>query len=421
MRRSKILIFLMCVLSIVLVGCTDVNNNVNNNNNNNNNSNPILKDLTIQIDVEKESYYLGDNIIVDIDVSNKNLVNNVDLEIKTNDFDALVFENVIIPNEAGEVSIIARIEDVISNELTIKVLDNIYNTDPYTNMLYSDFYKNYEESINPKDSYYRSLHGFMSGDIELPNEAPIVPDYQPMEDGLYIRNTNAYYSNNNETYFITDGYGEIVNVIFKNAGYISLDEVASHLLAFGSTPGNYISKKSGNPSTSIWKEYLRLNNSSFSGDTSRYPYEPILPRISGCGGDLYYYEIDFGTTGTTCDPNYDIAPYNNGSKITRGAARLVYTRYDKNKNDIIDINERYVFYTYNHYNDFQEYLNYKNGFGEMFGNITGGGTLSSKTDYNPTQYVEVARKDITLEIDLKNYKTEIPVVILKKDDFIRKV
>ena len=46
-------------------------------------------------------------------------------------------------------------------------------------------------------------------------------------------------------------------------------------------------------------------------------------------------------------------------------------------------------YTYNHYNDFQEYLNYYGGWGEMFGNITGGGQISSKYDYNPTPYVEV--------------------------------
>ena len=43
---------------------------------------------------------------------------------------------------------------------------------------------------------------------------------------------------------------------------------------------------------------------------------------------------------------------------------------------------------YNHYNDFQEYLNYYGGWGEMFGNITGGGTISSRYDYNPTPYVE---------------------------------
>ena len=57
---------------------------------------------------------------------------------------------------------------------------------------------------------------------------------------------------------------------------------------------------------------------------------------------------------------------------------------------MIEVNETYLFYTYNHYNDFQEYLNYEGGWGEMFGNVTGGGTLSSKSDYNPTPYVEVA-------------------------------
>jgi hypothetical protein len=48
-----------------------------------------------------------------------------------------------------------------------------------------------------------------------------------------------------------------------------------------------------------------------------------------------------------------------------------------------------VFYTYNHYNDFQEYLNYFGGWGKMFGNITGGGKISSKTECNPTPYVPV--------------------------------
>ena len=30
----------------------------------------------------------------------------------------------------------------------------------------------------------------------------------------------------------------------------------------------------------------------------------------------------------------------------------------------------------------------------MFGNITGGGTISSKYDYNPTPYVKVIRKNL---------------------------
>ena len=142
-----------------------------------------------------------------------------------------------------------------------------------------------------------------------------------------------------------------------------------------------------NPSSSIWGKYLRLNHSYFSGDTSRYPYEPILPNISGCGGNLQYYEMDVGTTGTTSG-DYAVRIYNDGSKITRGAARIVYGKRDINGNGIFERGEFHLFYTYNHYNDFQEYLGYQGGWGECFGNITGGGVLSSKYDYNPTDYVE---------------------------------
>ena len=152
-------------------------------------------------------------------------------------------------------------------------------------------------------------------------------------------------------------------------------------------PANYVTSKNADPENSIWGKYLRLNHSYFSGDTDQYPYEPVLPDIRGCGGELYYYEIDIGTTGTDCDPRYICKLYNDGDTVTRGAARIVYARYDANHDQIIDPNERYLFYTYNHYNDFQEYLNYYGGWGEMFGNITGGGSISSRTDYNPTAYV----------------------------------
>ena len=110
---------------------------------------------------------------------------------------------------------------------------------------------------------------------------------------------------------------------------------------------------------------------------------------------MNYYEMDIGTTGTDCDPDYDITDYNNGYSITRGAARIVYSNSYTGGGKITDLDERYVFYTYNHYNDFQEYLNYLGGWGEMFGNITGGGTLSSKSNYNPTPYVETIRAGIT--------------------------
>lgn len=97
--------------------------------------------------------------------------------------------------------------------------------------------------------------------------------------------------------------------------------------------------------------------------------------------------MDIGTTGTDTGNGYAVRIYNDGTTITRGAARLVYARMDKNRDGIFGTDEVYVFYTGNHYNDFREYLNYYGGWGEIFGNETGGGTLSSKSHYNPTPYV----------------------------------
>jgi hypothetical protein len=259
------------------------------------------------------------------------------------------------------------------------------------------FYADYSPACCLQDAQYRSKHGFLSGLLTVPGQDAQEAEYRPMEGGKYIRNTDSYYLDGGDTYVVVDGYGKEVMRIYRGGGYITLEEVAAYMYAFGgkgSFPANYTSKKSGNPTTSIWGEYLRLNHSKFSGDTKKYPYEPVLPDISGCGGDLYYYEVDIGTTGTDCDPSYSIKIYNDGKNITRGAARIVYTRYDANKNEIIDPNEKYLFYTYNHYNDFQEYLNYYGGWGVMFGNVTGGGTLSSKTDYNPTPYVPSVLGDL---------------------------
>ena len=104
--------------------------------------------------------------------------------------------------------------------------------------------------------------------------------------------------------------------------------------------------------------------------------------------------MDIGTTGTDCDPSYPADIYNDGNSITRGAARIVYGKTDLDKDGVFEAGEWHVFYTYNHYNDFQEYLNYAGGWGEKFGNITGGGSISSKYDYNPTDYVPIYFGDL---------------------------
>ena len=274
------------------------------------------------------------------------------------------------------------------SDVIIPGVDDPITSDPYENVNEYDFYANYKPAVSYMDAYYRSKHNLMSGTIDEQDQAPTVSSYQPTYNGMFIRNNSYLFSEDKNTYYVVDAYGEIVLEIYKGGAYIMLEEVAAYVFAFGTPPANQSASKDTRPTASPWGEYLRVNNTKFSGNTSKYPYEPVLPRISGCGGDLVYYEMDIGTTGTDCDPSYTAKLYNNGITITRGAARIVYSCQDRNGNKIIDLDERYVFYTYNHYNDFQEYLNYYGGWGEMFGNVTGGGTISSKYDYNPTPYVQ---------------------------------
>ena len=273
----------------------------------------------------------------------------------------------------------------------------IPTADPYVGMTAAEFYANYAPATCQEDALYRSQHGFLSGSLKVSGQYAVDADYQPTEGGKYIRNTGNYYLNE-DTYVVVNAWGEEVMRIYRGGGYITLEEVAAYMYAFGgangSLPANYTSKKSGNPGASPWGEYLRLNHSKFLGNTNKYPYEPELPNISGCGGKLQYFELDIGTTGTET-PGYAAKPYLDNGKLTRGAARLVYARQDLNGNGTYEPDEVYVFYTHNHYNDFREYLNYYGGWGEMFGNVTGGGEYSSKHNANPTPYVPTAYADFS--------------------------
>lgn len=261
--------------------------------------------------------------------------------------------------------------------------------DPYQNVNKVQFYADYEVACCNIDAGYRSKHGLLSGSVSVPGQYAQESQNRPSSNGKFARNTSAVYLDGGNTYVVVDANGNEVMRVHKAGGYITLEEVAAYMYAFGGNgtiPANYTSKKSGKPSSSIWGEYLRVNHSYFSGDTDKYPYEPELPNISGCGGSLRYYEMDIGTTGTAT-PGYPAAPYIQGNKITRGAARIVYARQDLNGNGVYETNELYLFYTHNHYNDFREYLNYYGGWGEMFGNVTGGGEYNDKSNPRPTPYV----------------------------------
>ena len=284
--------------------------------------------------------------------------------------------------QEGKSAVTATCGDA-SDSVMIEVGEKKPTVDPSTHT----YATSYAEALE------RSEDGIPSGTALVPDQAPVLAENRPMKDGKYIRNTKSNFIDEN-TYAVLDVNGNEVFRIYRGGGYIALEEVAAYVYAFGDVPANYIEGKNMEPENSIWGEFLRLNHTKFSGSTTKYPYEPKLPNISGCGGDLHYYEIDIGTTGTDCDDNFSVQVYNNGQSITRGAARIVYGKYDINGNGIYEFGEHHVFYTYNHYNDFQEYLNYYGGWGEMFGNITGGGELSSKKNYNPSPYVETVWEEL---------------------------
>ncbi len=370
----------------------------------------LASDTSLQLFADTDKVEVGGTALLEVIVLPSGEAIDVEYSIISGDDIASISGNVLTGNKVGTVVVKATMEGYTSNELILEILET---TDSYVGMSKDDFYEDYEEATSYMDAYYRSLHGFMSGDISKQDQEPTINDNRPTSNGMFIKNSNGIYSSDKNTYFVINEKGEVVNTIYKGGAYVTLEDVAAYVLAFSDIPANYTSSKSGNPKTSPWGEYLRLNHSKFSGDTTKYPYEPELPNITGCGGDLQYFEIDLGTTGTDCDPKYTVEDYNNGSKITRGAARIVYSRFDRSGKLIEDIEERYVFYTYNHYNDFQEYLNYEYGWGEMFGNITGGGTISSKTNCNPTPYVPVVLENLVMsKTSLKYQKKTIDAMFV---------
>jgi len=354
-----------------------------------------LNEVELILSASKETLTIGESADLYLTINPISYdISNAIFEINSGSENATLNENTITGISVGTIVVVAKLDIYTSNFLFIEIVEEEMTIDPYVNVTKEEFYSNYTEASSYMDAYYRTKHGFMSGSIEQQDQEPTIANDRPMINDKYVKNSDMHYSSDGNTYYVVNGVGDVVNKIYKGAAYATLEDVAAYVFAFGDIPANYLSKKSGSPQNSIWGEYLRLNHSKFSGSTYKYPYEPELPNINGCGGNLQYYEIDLGTTGTDCDLSYDIVDYNNGYKITRGAARIVYSRYDESGKTITDISDKYLFYTYNHYNDFQEYLNYEGGWGEMFGNITGGGVLSSNYDYNPTPYIETILKEI---------------------------
>ena len=273
--------------------------------------------------------------------------------------------------------------DKYGSDVKVIFYDADTRRDIYSNVTKDSFYSNYSYAKSYEEAYFRTQHNFMSGDIT--DQEHLTPTGKIMSGSTAVKCTTAIYILDYQGSYI----GYIPNsltgdnhVIWYGGAYISHDDVAAYLLAFGSVPANsnYDKGSSGKKnSVAQWGKYGRVNIGTYSNDTSKYPYEPKL-----CANDgQKYTETDFGTTDVYYTGTRKQTIYNNGSSITRGAARYCFVNNKKS------IDERYVFYTYNHYYDYQEYLNYIGGFGARFGYETAGYVYDT-TNGTPTQYATVS-------------------------------
>ncbi len=349
--------------------------------------------VLIEIDGEESrSMKVGDVCLlelVQVEIDSDDLVWSVDGEAVTVDK-----YGIVVGAKPGEATVTVRygnlydrVKFTVLGDTDDGETDEDIVTDPYVGVSKDEFYANYTPAKSFIDSYYRTQHGLLSGELDVPAAAPVTAENQPKQDGLYVRNSEMRYEDNGNTYVVFDSTGNVAFKIYRGAAYITLEEVAAYMFAFGGKdgafPANYTSEKKPSPTKSIWGEYLRANHSYFLGDTVKYPREPELPNISGCGGSLQYWEMDIGT-----------GSYNNGNKITRGACRIVYGRNDLDRDGVYEANELHVFYTYNHYDDFQEYLNYEGGWGAIFGYETNG----SDSTKGPSPYVPVAYASLSARV-----------------------
>ena len=124
----------------------------------------------------------------------------------------------------------------------------VFFSDPYIGVTAEEFYADYQPAVSLQDARYRSKHGFLSGSLDVPGQEAARAEEQPMEDGKYIRNASRHYEDDGNTYVVTDSRGNQVMRLYRGGGYITLEEVAAYMYAFGGDedclPANYTSKKS---------------------------------------------------------------------------------------------------------------------------------------------------------------------------------
>ena len=146
--------------------------------------------------------------------------------------------------------------------------------DPYVGVSKEAFYAAYTPAVSYQDAQYRTKHGLLSGVLEVPGQFLERTQEQPTMADRYIRNGGGRYDDGGNTYIVVDGNGNEVMRIYRGGAYITLEEVAAYMFAFGGDgdmPANYVSKKSTKPQNSNWGKYLRVNHSYYSNNVQKYP------------------------------------------------------------------------------------------------------------------------------------------------------
>lgn len=386
---------------------------------------------------KKLNLYLGDNhgdadVILTLDgVAQKNVYKTLSFSVNSGNFSSGYSYFQIYDYDFGS----ALIQNVVityacKNIVSDSVSSDSSPVDPYEGIDTNEEREAFETSSSYvvassfADAQLRTAHGLISGtntSSEIYSMTDVSSNY--MSDGCYKRNAATQYTfrddNSYESYAILNPDGTTFETIFYGGAYTSIDEVAAYLLAFEEVPPNMGYTKSDTSSSCAasenWWRAGRVNYGAFSGpQQSRYTYEPAFPGMALYSDNYgiatrYYVECDFGDWNNynSDDYVYNQGIYSSGESINRGVLRFVFTaKYEATTatnsegRDIStienalnspysgaeNINNRYVFYTYDHYGDFQEYLNYADGWGQRFGSMTAGNDIPTGTDYPPTEY-----------------------------------
>ena len=138
----------------------------------------------------------------------------------------------------GKVTVTATL-GTLSDSVEITVLDSPDTSDPYADMSESEFYSSYTPARDFIDSYYRTQHSFLSGDKTVPGAAPTIVDNRPNENGVCYRSSDMLYEDNGNTYIVLNADGSEAFRVYRGAGYITLDEVAAYMFAFGGSENSF--------------------------------------------------------------------------------------------------------------------------------------------------------------------------------------